>query len=33
MIYSGFEVEGEPYLAKPAARDQLIEALKALVAR
>ena len=31
LVYSGFAVEGEAYLAKPATPKQLIDALKKLV--
>ena len=31
LVHSGYEVEGEPYLAKPATTEQLVEALKRLV--
>lgn len=31
LVYSGFEIEGEPYLSKPATPDQLVGALVKLV--
>jgi DNA-binding response OmpR family regulator len=33
LVYSGFEVVGEPCLSKPATPSQLVNALEALVAR
>ena len=33
LVYSGFEVTGEPHLSKPATPRQLIEALEKLVGR
>ena len=33
LVYSGFEVTGEPHLSKPATPEQLIQALEKLVGR
>ena len=31
LVYSGFEIDGEPYLMKPATSDQLVAAMQSLI--